>query len=273
MREGIRAERAPYTDLAADVAPDGAGGDHGRGMSLKIIGGTYGGRVLRSVRGLGTRPLLGQVRESLFNILQEQVPGAYVWDLFAGTGASGLEALSRGADRVLFVEKNGRALDILRGNLQALGPEAVERAIVQRADAWDPPALGAASPARDDRDDRGGGGQGDDDGGDDGNGDGGRGAERAPDLVFLDPPYALVAEDPAKSLVRARRLLERTARGGCVLFHFEAGVLDEDDFDDDVDVDLREWGSTAIAFLWRAGEAPERVQRRWQKERARDGEA
>jgi 16S rRNA (guanine966-N2)-methyltransferase len=220
----------------------------GGGMSLKIIGGTYGGRVLRSVRGLGTRPLLGQVREALFNILQEQVPGAYVWDLFAGTGASGLEALSRGAERVLFVEKNGRALDILRGNLQALGPEAVERSIVQRADAWDPPVIPA-------------------------DGDADAGAEQAPDIVFLDPPYTLVAEDPAKSLVRARRLLERAARGGCVLFHFEAGVLDEDDFDDDVEVDLREWGSTAIALLWRAGEAPERVQRRREKERARDGDA
>jgi 16S rRNA (guanine966-N2)-methyltransferase len=229
-------------------------------MSLKIIGGTYGGRVLRSVRGLGTRPLLGQVREALFNILQEQVPGAYVWDLFAGTGASGLEALSRGAERVLFVEKNGRALDILRGNLQALGPDAVERAIVQRGDAWDPPVLTAA-PA------------GDEAGGEAGGASGGASGEVAPDIVFLDPPYALVAEDPAKALVRARRLLERAARGGCVLFHFETGVLDEDDFDDDVDVDLREWGSTAIAFMWRAGEAPEHVQRRWQKERARDGDA
>jgi 16S rRNA (guanine966-N2)-methyltransferase len=221
-------------------------------MSLKIIGGTYGGRVLRTVRGLGTRPLLGQVREALFNILQDVVPDAVVWDLFAGTGATGIEALSRGAARVLFCEKNGRALDVLRGNLQLLGPDAVERSVVVRADAWDPPPMTPAAFGM---------------GGDE------RAApadEIAPDLVFLDPPYALVAEDPVKSLARARRLMDRTARGGCVVFHFEAGVLDEDDFDDDLDVDLREWGSTAIAMTWRRGEAPERLQRRWQKERASD---
>lgn len=224
-------------------------------MSLKIIGGTYGGRVLRSVRGMGTRPLLGQVREALFNILQEEIPGAFVWDLFAGTGASGFEALSRGAERVLFVEKSGKALDVLRGNLHMLGDEAVARAVVQRADAWDPPPMTPAvfGPGREGAD-----------------GDGA--AEVAPDVIFLDPPYALVAEDPAKSLVRARRLLDRTARGGCLLFHFEAGVLDADDFDGDLDVDLREWGTTAIAMMWRDGEAPERLQRRWQKERVKDEE-
>ncbi len=231
-------------------------------MTLKIIGGTWGGRTLRTVRGLGTRPLLGQVREALFNIFQDVVPDAYVWDLFAGTGASGIEALSRGAARVLFCEKNGRALDVLRGNLQLLGPDAVDRAVVLRADAWDPPPMTPAvfggraraarpdEPVRDD-DDR-------------------EANEIAPDLVFLDPPYTLVAEDPVKSLARARRLMDRTARGGCVVFHFEAGVLDEDDYDDDLDVDLREWGSTAIAMTWRRGEAPARVQRRWQKQRVRD---
>ena len=69
-------------------------------MSLRIIGGEYGGRNLKTVRGMGTRPLLGHVREALFNILGEQVEGAFVWDLFAGTGASGMEALSRGAEQI-----------------------------------------------------------------------------------------------------------------------------------------------------------------------------
>lgn len=227
-------------------------------MSLRIIGGVYGGRALRTVRGLGTRPLLGQVREAIFNILQDEIPDAVVWDLFAGSGASGIEALSHGASRVLFVEKNGRAADVLRGNLQMLGDDAVARSTVMRGDAWDPPAMDRAA--------FGGGREGTDDEDDGDNG------EIAPDLVFLDPPYAMVAEDPVKSMARARRLLDRTARGGCVVFHFEAGVLDEDDFDDDLDLDLREWGSTAIAFLWRKGEAPERQQRRWAKERERAAE-
>src|SRR5262245_50306062 len=101
-------------------------------MSLKILAGVYGGRVLRSVRGLGMCPLLGQVRAALFNCWAEQVPGAIVWDLFAGTGATGIEALSHGAKVVMFCEKNGRAIDVLRGNLQMLGQEAVEQSIVIR---------------------------------------------------------------------------------------------------------------------------------------------
>jgi 16S rRNA G966 N2-methylase RsmD len=92
-------------------------------------------------------------------------------------------------------------------------------------------------------------------------------AEVAPDVVFLDPPYAMVAEDPVKSVARARALLDRVASGGCVLFHFESGVLDEDDFDEDLDVDLREWGSSVIAMLWRQGEAPEVVHKRKAKAR------
>jgi 16S rRNA (guanine966-N2)-methyltransferase len=224
-------------------------------VSLKIIGGEYGGRVLKAVRGLGTRPLLGQVRGALFNILQDRIEGAYVWDLFAGTGASGIEALSRGAARALFVEKNGKALDVLRDNLRMLGPDAEGRACLVRGDAWEPPTMTPATfgaPARDEA------------AADD--------AEVGPDLVFLDPPYALVAEDPVKCLARARRLLERTAPHGCVLFHFAAGVLDDDDFGDDLDVDLREWGSTAIAIMWRAGEAPERIRRRWQRDAERERE-
>ena len=227
-------------------------------MSLKILAGVYGGRVLRSVRGLGTRPLLGQVRAALFNILAEEVPGAIVWDLFAGTGASGIEALSHGASRVLFMEKNGRAVDVLRGNLEMLGQDAVERSVVMRGDAWDPPVMTANAFGG---------------GGDDSTGEGQDTAEVVPDIIFLDPPYSMVAEDPVKCMARARRLLDRTAPGGCVVFHFEAGVLDEDDFDTNLDLDLREWGSTAIAILWRKSEAPERFQQRWAKERTRTAES
>lgn len=243
-------------------------------MSLKIIGGVYGGRVLRSVRGMGTRPLLGQVREALFNILADRIDGAVVWDLFAGSGASGIEALSHGAAAAMFCEKNGRAVDVLKQNLRMLGDEAMARALVLRADAWNPPVVGRdayghmAAP-------HGGAADGAGDGPTAGAGDGPADGEQAapapelrPDVVFLDPPYDLVAEDPVKSMARARALLHRTAPQGCVVFHFETGVLDEDDFDADLDVDLREWGRTAIAMLWRKGEAPERLQRRWAKERA-----
>lgn len=227
-------------------------------MSLRIIGGDYGGRSLKTVRGMGTRPLLGQVREAVFNILGDRIEGAFVWDLFAGTGASGMESLSRGAERVLFVEKNGKAIETLRGNLASLGEDAEARGVVLRADAWDPPVMHRPlfGASREDQDD-----------------DAPSDVEVAPDIIFLDPPYAMVAEDPVKSMARARRLLDRVADGGCVLFHFESGVLDEDDFDDDLDVDLREWGSSVIAMLWRQGQAPEVVHKRKAKEQAKAEEA
>jgi 16S rRNA (guanine966-N2)-methyltransferase len=192
-------------------------------MSLKVIGGVYGSRILKSVRGLGTRPLLGQVKAAIFNILNERVEQSLVWDLFAGTGSTGIEALSRGARRVVFVEKNGRAVEVIRANLKALGQGAEERSVVVRGDAWDPPAPPAA--------------------------EGETIEPQAPDLVFLDPPYSLVAEDPVKSVYRAQVLAHRLAPGGCLVFHFETGVLDEDDFDPDLAVDLREYGGSAVAFL------------------------
>jgi len=192
-------------------------------MSLKVIGGQWRGRNLHSVRGIGTRPLLGQVREALFNILQDRLEDAEFWDLFAGTGASGIEALSRGARRVIFVEKANKVLSVLRENLALFGEEAADRAVVVRADAWEPPLL-----TPDDEDDEG---------------------ERAPDIVFLDPPYAMVAEDPARSVYRALGIYERLAPDGILCFHFQDGVLQEDDFDPGLDVDLRVWGRSAVAII------------------------
>lgn len=193
-------------------------------MSLRIIGGEFRGRVLQSPKGAFTRPLLGQAREAIFDILGPRIEGAEVWDLFAGTGATGIEALSRGAARVSFVEKARQAIDVLRDNLAMLGESALARSRVVRGDAWDPPLAaedGTPPPP--------------------------------PDLVFLDPPYALVAEDPSRSVWRAHQLLARTTGRGLVCFHFEAGQLDEDDFDGAVD--LRRYGRCGIALLSRAAAA------------------
>ncbi len=92
-------------------------------MSLRIIGGRYRGRRLYSLRGKATRPTPEIVREALFNILGEGVAGSRFLDLFAGTGAVGLEALSRGAARVTFVEKSPAAQAVLRRNLSLLDCE------------------------------------------------------------------------------------------------------------------------------------------------------
>jgi 16S rRNA (guanine(966)-N(2))-methyltransferase RsmD len=88
---------------------------------MRIIGGHDRGRRLRAPRGLGTRPTADRVRVSLFDVLGPAIAGARVLDLFAGTGAVGIEALSRGAARAVFVEKDHAALRALRANLAALG--------------------------------------------------------------------------------------------------------------------------------------------------------
>ena len=88
---------------------------------MRIIGGHDRGRRLRAPRGLATRPTADRVRVSLFDVLGPAIADARVLDLFAGTGAVGIEALSRGAARVVFVEKDQAALRALRANLAALG--------------------------------------------------------------------------------------------------------------------------------------------------------
>ena len=123
-------------------------------MSPRVIAGRFGGRRLQAPPGDATRPTADRVREALFSILGTRVQDARVLDLFAGSGALGLEALSRGAAQVTFVETAPAALKALRANLAAVGADAE----VVRADAlrW---LRGAPGDAR------------------------------QYDLVFLDPPY------------------------------------------------------------------------------------
>jgi 16S rRNA (guanine(966)-N(2))-methyltransferase RsmD len=86
---------------------------------MRIIAGAHRGRRLKGLVGDGVRPTSDRLRETLFNILRGRVEGARVLDGFAGTGAIGLEALSRGAAHVTFVERDRRALEGLRQNVAA----------------------------------------------------------------------------------------------------------------------------------------------------------
>lgn len=123
---------------------------------MRVIAGTLGGRRLKAPAGRTTRPTSDRVREGLFSMLGD-LHGSVVLDLFAGTGALGIEALSRGARRAVFVERDRAAVRALRENLSALGL-AQAHAEVRVADAL--PALRAA-----------------------------REAGETYDLVLVDPPY------------------------------------------------------------------------------------
>jgi len=88
---------------------------------MRIIAGSLRSRTLEAPPGLATRPTSDRLRETLFNVLAPRIQGAAFLDLYAGSGAVGIEALSRGAAQVVFVERTPAALKVLRGNLARLG--------------------------------------------------------------------------------------------------------------------------------------------------------
>ena len=135
-------------------------GRHGAPGRIRIIGGSLRNSRLEVPDRPGLRPTPERVRETLFNWLAPVIAGSRCLDLFAGTGALGVEALSRGAARAQFVERDGRAVQALRANLARL-KAADGRVAEADALAW---LQGEAEPF---------------------------------DLVFLDPPFAAAAWTPA----------------------------------------------------------------------------
>lgn len=123
---------------------------------MRVIGGEFRSRVLKSVPGLDTRPTPDRLREALFNVLAPRIGGCVFADLYAGTGAVGIEALSRGASRAVFVEQNRQAVRVIRENLESL--DLTSRAQVRQG------RVRAVVP------------------------------QVEAEIVFLDPPYALQAE-------------------------------------------------------------------------------
>jgi 16S rRNA (guanine966-N2)-methyltransferase len=102
-------------------------------MPIRVIAGTAKGRKLKLVPGDSTRPIMDKVKEALFNIIGRNIYGAVFLDLFAGTGSVGIEALSRGAAKAIFVDIERKAIQTIQDNLTAT--KFSEKAIVRRADA------------------------------------------------------------------------------------------------------------------------------------------
>jgi 16S rRNA (guanine(966)-N(2))-methyltransferase RsmD len=103
-------------------------------MSLRVIAGKAKGRKLKSVPGDTTRPITDRVKEALFNIIAGDVIDSNWWDVFAGTGAVGIEALSRGATFVRFSDSNRAPIDTIRANVEHCGFKS--QAEIRRADAF-----------------------------------------------------------------------------------------------------------------------------------------
>lgn len=178
---------------------------------MRIIAGIARGRTLIAPKGQDTRPTLDRVRESLFNILRPRLEGAVVLDLFAGSGALGLEAISRGAQAAVFVDHARAAQAAVTQNIAALGVQAQAtllpcdwRTALRRLSALD---------------------------------------ERFT-LVFLDPPYQMAQAGDMLSMLRDSGILAVDA----LVVYEHAQAMPPDDTGWQV-ADMRRYGDTAITFL------------------------
>lgn len=145
---------------------------------MRVIAGAAKGRPLKAVPGMNTRPTTDKVKEAIFSMIGPYFDGGFALDLFAGTGGLGIEAWSRGAERVVFVDKEKTSVDVVRGNVQAAGMS--EHAEIYRNDAER--ALKALAR---------------------------RGIRFR--LVFLDPPYRITKMDQVMEQLDELRLLEDDA--------------------------------------------------------------
>ena len=186
---------------------------------MRIVGGKFRGRAIASPQHEGLRPTSDRVREAVFNILEHgieggDVAGKRVIDLFAGTGALGIEALSRGAQYCLFVEEAAEARALIRTNIESLALMGVTRMF--RRDATDLGPAGNMEPY---------------------------------EIAFLDPPYGKGLGE--KALVALRDGLWLTANAVVVLEEREGVVIDvPQGF---AEMDRRSWGDTQVLFLRMAG--------------------
>lgn len=178
---------------------------------MRIIAGEARGRSLAAPRGMDTRPTLDRVRESLFNILRPYLTDARVLDLFAGSGALGLEAISRGAAEAVFVDNAHAAQEAVRRNIDTLG--MADRASLLRCD-WHAALRRLAGEAA------------------------------RFDLIFLDPPYNMPHTDALLAQLREGGLLAEDA-----LVVYEHAKELPPDMTGWTLADQRGYGDTVISFL------------------------
>jgi 16S rRNA (guanine966-N2)-methyltransferase len=184
---------------------------------MRVIAGEFRGRRLLPPEGDVTRPVTDRVKQSLFDILTPLLPGARVYDCFAGTGSMGLESLSRGARHAVFFEAHRPAVQRLKRNIETLGVGERSAVVARDVFKW----FAAAPPPA---------------------------ADRRADCVFLDPPYRLLRTDP-DALCRLASAIAAGHLGpdGVVVFRHDAA--DRLDLPDLKRFDQREYGGMVLEFL------------------------
>lgn len=179
---------------------------------MRIIAGTFKNRIIASPKGFETRPTSSKVRAALFNICQTYIEGAIFLDLFAGSGAMGIEALSRGAAKAVFIDKNPTSCRCIKDNLKQL--EIEKKGTVICRDAF--PALKFLQEKN----------------------------ERF-DLVYIDPPYG---EFHVEHLLKPFTG-ELLAEGGTIFLEELTGEIPDSHFSNFEIVSKREYGKTALYQL------------------------
>ncbi|WP_036720452.1 16S rRNA (guanine(966)-N(2))-methyltransferase RsmD [Paenibacillus sp. JCM 10914] len=179
---------------------------------MRVISGSAKGRPLKSVPGMGTRPTTDKVKESIFSMIGPYFEGGNALDLFAGTGGLGIEALSRGMDHAVFIDKEPKSITTIKENLKATRLE--EQAEVYRNDA------GRALKALEKR---------------------GTNFE----LVFLDPPYRFKNGDELMIDMAERALLKH---GAIVVLEYESGYAYPENFADFRCLRTARYGEIAVSI-------------------------
>lgn len=180
---------------------------------MRVVGGRLRGRKLLPIRGSAIRPTADRVREAVFNIIAPEIRGAQVLDLFAGTGAMGIEALSRGASSAIFIDTRKASLAVVRRNIDLLGLGNQSRVILWDA-ARNLNCLRTGTPEI--------------------------------DLVFMDPPYHRDLATPALAhLARCGALMPGAL---IVVEHADSDPLPEQTMPY-VLTDLRRYGKTFVSLL------------------------
>ncbi len=141
---------------------------------IKIIAGKNRGNILKTKEGITTRPTLNRIRENLFNIIRDKVPGANILDLFAGSGAIGIEALSRSAKSVTFIEIDKEAFSILKDNIRKTDNISSSKAVNKDFRGFL------------------------------------RNCGEIFDIIYIDPPYNINAYEEALDLIESKKLLNES---------------------------------------------------------------
>jgi len=182
-------------------------------MSLRIIAGELRGRRIRSLRGIKTRPTADRIREAIFNILAFQIQGSKVLDLFAGTGAFGIEALSRGAASAVFIDNGRDSISTIQENIKHLSLEDTTKVF-----RWNPTVnLTCLNSLQSDF-----------------------------NLIFMDPPYNQNMIAPTLFHLHASQSMDKNA---CVVVehsHLEPVLKGQPPFEIS---DQRKYGKTLVSFL------------------------